>query len=490
MIRIPAELASSKPLLLPVEVRTPETLRGLRAFNAEIARVGQLRDEVVFGIGDSAIFEETGACNISLPEGLSPGLYKLVSFRIKNVPDQDGVEVTGQDFTELLDRSAAFYGCLHFLISESGRSGADVTELANAAYKQRDSVVEEPQVTPRALLLTAPRKFVGFLLCHGTALHGRQDLRGISIIPYGNGLDYSPLQKAASEFTRMMWDSEIERDPQIAADFERQTGTCAILFHQVLALDATDALDYITRQGDDVVTVLGLERGFKPIPFGAFVYDGRSYTGNFFYGRYTGNLLAPFSPGAVGASVEHYLQKIRKFPRARLLLESYVEAAAERDTAFRYLRFWALLEMIAKDAVTSDSDNILDAHGNAIVNDRGQVITTRGAAAKVYKYLFDRGVGQSHQSYEGKYFFVEAQRPPPAGAQVDELLTMWAIVGALYEIRNSVAHTGTFSLDMSAPPNSRLALASRFYQQPHDLLFQFLKSNTWIATLSEINTAT
>jgi len=303
-------------------------------------------------------------------------------------------------------------------------------------------------------------------------------------------LDYDPLLSSASEFTLRAWGFAIAHDPRIAEDYARQTTTCAVLFHRVNASDETDALSYVANQAEDVVTIIGLDRGFKPVPFAAFVFDGVNYHGHFYYGRYTGNLLSPFNPGQVGASIEKYLPKIRKSPRARLLLETYAQATSEKDYAFRYFRYWALLELIAKDVVASDTENIFDAQGNIINDSFGKAVTTRGAAAKVYKYLFEAGSGSTSASVDNGSasltFHIETNTPVQANPS-DEVFSMWSVVGALYETRNQVAHTGTFVPEVNAPSGSRLALASRFYNHPSELLFRFLKDETWVATLRELN---
>lgn len=484
MISIPPELPLATPLALAITCDAPPELRGRRGFNAEAYRVGELRDELAGGVGASADFADGTICTMPLPENLQPGLYKLTSFRVQQSPPQ------GEDYVELLDRSGPFQGCLHFLITEDGESGASPTDAAEAAYAAREALIASPHITPQALLMKQPTACSGFVLCHGAVLHTRQDLKGISLVPYGNGLDYSPLLQSASEFTNMAWGFAVAHDPRIADDYGRQTSTCAIFFHEVRAANAADALKYVAAQAEDVITIIGLDRGFKPVPFATFVYDGANYHGHFYYGRYTGNLLAPFSPGQVGQTIETHLPRMRKSPRARLLLETYAEATAERDYAFRHLRYWALLELLAKDAIPSNTDNIYDAHGHMIVDAQSQPIKTRGAAAKVYKYIFDGGTGATSSGYsegsEQKTVHIEAQNPsqPNAG---DEVLSLWEVVGALYEIRNQVAHSGTFIPDANAAAGSRLALASRFYRHQSELLFRFLKGETWLATLRELN---
>jgi hypothetical protein len=122
MISIPRELASDARLLA-IEINLPAGLRGTRCFNADVFRVGELRDDLVGGVGASINFDETTIYEMRLPDNLALGLYKLTSFRVEKAPPDEA------EYVELLDRLGPFGGCLHFVISESGKTGEDPSRL-------------------------------------------------------------------------------------------------------------------------------------------------------------------------------------------------------------------------------------------------------------------------------------------------------------------------------------------------------------------------
>lgn len=482
-ITIPKIVLLTKPLVLEISCPTPPELWGPRSFQAEVAHVGKLRDELACALGASHNFGQNSFYSMTLPDSLEPGLYKLISFRVQAEPP------SGEKYIELLDRSSDYQGCIHFQIV---RSLADTKEplrqTVRQAYDHRAKIIAQPHFTSSGLLHLRPQKYTGFVLCYGAILHAHQSFVGTSIIPYGKGLNYRSLLQSANDFSLNFLGFSIADDAGIARDYASQTSTCAIVFHDIRAANEDDALSYIATKSSDVITLIGLDRGFKPTPFAAFVWDGRNYKGHFMYGMYTGNLLAPFA-GQSGARFDALLPVMGRSPRARLLLETYAEATAERDYAFKHLRYWTLLELIAKDSIQTNTDNILDAHGTVIVGNDGKPILTSGAAAKVYKYLFDGGAASQTGSYPDngvqKNYQIEAQTPIVRTEDV-EVYTLWDVIGSLIEVRNHVAHTGTFVPSTSAQTGSRLWLASKFYKHPTSLLFMYLQDQTERAVLREV----
>jgi hypothetical protein len=76
------------------------------------------------------------------------------------------------------------------------------------------------------------------------------------------------------------------------------------------------------------------------------------------YSGYRGNMLLPMLSEFVSLRIEKLLPKLMSSPWARLLTSNYAEATAELDHGFQYLRFWSLLELIAKAHVISDRQHV------------------------------------------------------------------------------------------------------------------------------------
>jgi hypothetical protein len=457
-----------------LDVELPQKHREVRSFQASVMRVGKIRDEVIFSIGSHHDFTATGRIQWQMP-AQPPGLYKISSLRL--APDNDA-DAAAQ--VEILTYP------LHFRLYDGADTGSDPEDDAKAAYAEREVLVRTPHYAAGSALLKRPNKYLGFVICSGALVHLRQDILGLSLIPYGHGLSYNELLKTTNEFAAQLG-FQVNDDPAIARDYALQTPLTAIVYHEVRSPSANEAVDYIVAHSNDIITILGIERGFRPTPFAVFVWDGTDYSGHYLYDRYHGNLIAPFSPGQIGEWIERYLPKLHA-PRSRLLLETYAQATTEKDRGFAFLRYWALLELIAADLVTSDNITIVDARQRPIMDASGKTIKTKRSSAKVYKYIFDAGFGAASIGYEEagqpKMIQIEAQAPAPPNVGA-EVLTLWEIVQALYEIRNQVAHSGAFVPDHNAA-NARVRLASRFFRHQTDLLFSTLKSHAWMAVLREV----
>ena len=111
------------------------------------------------------------------------------------------------------------------------------------------------------------------------------------------------------------------------------------------------------------------------------------------------------------------------------------------------------------------------------------MIVTRGARAKVYAHLMAMGVPGSHASLEdGTQVYLEGDRPAPGDAA--EVISLWDQLGAMYAIRNSVAHTGEYTPISGRSVGAEEALAARLY--PSLSLHQNLRELARLAMHQEL----
>lgn len=471
-------------------------LSGPHCINVDVFRVGKLREELIFGIGkDLGASGEPFTFSISSP--LNDGLYLIPSVRaIEQLPPppdwepQQGPPPPSMgEQHQLLDPSAEFGGALPFKV-EDGLVSFDqavlIAELRNA-YAAREALITTPMRTTAGTLLTGP-VFTVVIFCMGALIHNRQHLEGLSIVPYGNGLSCEAIAGAVNEFIFPHFQQQLTDLSNAQATYSQQTPLFAVVYHKVIGTTREDAEQFCQMHTTDLCTILSVERGARPSPFASFVSGEGSGTVRLFFEGYRGNLLAPMSPGEHAERIERDLPRLFRSRRARLLMETLAQAISERDLPFAYFRYWAALELVAKGSILQDDLPIFDAHGAQITGQNGAPVFTKGAASKVYKYLFDAGMGGANHSFSSgdlhQAISIEAHIPSvQPGATI---LPMWNVVGALIEIRNSVAHTGSFIPDPLAPAGSRKALAAEFYEHPTNLLFSFLRSMAEIAVLREI----
>jgi hypothetical protein len=455
-LKLTALSPATKPcLILQKESSWPQVLHNL---NIQACRLDVLRDEFVWlGGGNCDLAIEQEHVLDGWPE-MAPGLYKIASVRCAT---SFGV------FQELMNSDAEYGGALFFEIADHpDPSNASLEVRVREHYRQREIALTAPIVTKAALLRRDPIKVTGVVFGVGTAVHQQQDLRGISIIPYGQGMSYEALRTAVNQFLtpRLGW--TVNHDQRTAEHYAGQTPTFVIVFHELHAVDQQDAMLHMRNYAININTILGVIRGATPRIFALYVTNGKFCNGGFEYDNYRGNLLAPMT----STEISHYIERLQlrmNNPRTRLLLELCAEAVREPIRDFQYLRLWTLLELMAKDAVKSKKEAIVDHEGKPILDKNGKRIFIEHARSKVYKYLFDLDYG-----------------PQKIG---DEEVSLWKVLGAAYEVRNSVAHAGTFRPDIRAEPGSSLALASAYYGQTFDCIFDCLNWITWACVMRETN---
>jgi hypothetical protein len=194
-------------------------------------------------------------------------------------------------------------------------------------------------------------------------------------------------------------------------------------------------------------------------------------------------MLSPMLNESVDLQIEDLLPKLRSSSWARLLTGNYAEATAELDYGFRYLRFWSLLELIAQKHITSDQQRIVRPDGSQILWPSGQPVATRGARAKVYAHLAAVGAPASNETFaDGTQVHFEGNQPAPPGSA--EIVPLWEHLGAMYGIRNSIAHTGQYIPDTAAIPGTYETYAARFY--PSGSLYRNLRELARVAMYREL----
>jgi len=460
--------------------------RGPTMLSVDIVRLGPLRDQFAAS-GGVEYSGDSETVDFSAPVDLVQGFYAVTSLRrSEHRPAPPTIMAPSQPPPqhELLDRTAEFSGRLFFKV-EDDRIDFDQAMLLDqirSLYARRPLLIGAPLHTDAALAHAQPSVFRVVIFCSGAMLHNPQDLEGLSIIPYGEGMDCGSFMAAMNAFLEPNFGRRV--DPlgahDIAQAYAGQTPLFAVVFHSLHALNAGDASAHARGVAADICSILASERGAAPSPFGNYVSGPHGESIAFYLTGYRGNLAPPMTASQHAERLERDLPKMARSPRARLMIQTLAQAIAEQDRSLKYLYYWMVLELAARAAVTSDSEQIFDAHGQIITRPDGQAVATRSARAKVYKFLFDNQMGAASYSYDpaGKTLNIEAQDPWPPGPS-SEIIPLWEIIGALAAVRNAVAHTGAFLPDSNAKPGSPEALASRFFRSsPYDLLLSFLEGQS------------
>jgi hypothetical protein len=446
------------PVVLPDPGVVSFTLTGLPSelhqcqLEIRIARVELLRDHLAaWRSGPAEAVAGELAANIELISPVKSGLHSLSLVRVRS-PD-GSQEVAGPE--GILGLPA------YFRVSSDLATGPVTEADLHSAGRAREEAIQSEMVTPAANGANSLVYSV-HIFCAATLVHAEHHFKGFSIYPLQNALAEESLRRAMNAFTQRRLGITLRRDEALSAAYRQSTPAFVLTLHRVRAVSHDDAVLYALTHAEQIAIILGIERGQKPSAFGFLTQQGPIVQHAYIYPGYRGNLLAPMLNEFVDLQIENLLPKLRSSSWARLLTGNYTEATAERDHGFQYLRFWSLLELIAAKHVTSDRQNIFRPDGSLVLWPSGQPVFTRGSRAKVYSHLTAIGTPASNETFaDGTQVHFEGSQPAPAGSA--EIVSLWEHLGAIYAIRNSIAHTGQFIPDAAATPGTDEARAARFY---------------------------
>ena len=332
--------------------------------------------------------------------------------------------------------------------------------------------------------------FTAAVLVSGLLIHNPQHCEGYSLIPFGNGLGLETFMNAANEYVST-FGAKFETNPEMVREIGNANPLLAIFFHRVFGATEDRVKAEILERAREITSAIAFDRGHVPRPFAIITSKVGVSNLGFFYDPFHGNMLAPFSSSEIGEVVERLTTKMARSPFAKLLIELVNQANAERDAGFKYFRLWAIVELLAKRAVNDSTLNIHRPDGSIILRTNGKPYITQNALACVYKYLFDSGAMTTrgtHQTIQGQCSLLIEGSEPAAFGPDDRSVSLWNFLGAVYAVRNAIAHEGRFVPDRTRELDHPIGLASNLieYPIPHFLLHEF-KQRVDIAVKRELN---
>lgn len=370
------------------------------------------------------------------------------------------VEVRG--FTDAHGDEVPFHPTLHLEPSgdgewtSGGQAEAEKARLHDLRTARFFIVLTAPTATPKddhfKVLMVADN-------LHLTVTHR---LPGIGVTRLENVTLGSDVPQVINDLLPQLgFEGTIEPTAWIASTQTRRP-SAAIVFHDVLAPSAQEAVNFARNEAMRLVDLLAYRRGAKPRLIAGVVGRlegaGRiTLVGAWPEGDgYTGNLLGGFISGEDPYSLLHQWESIERQPRVRLWLSLYADALADGRWEYRLFRCLNLLEGIATEVVPPGRQ-IADESGATRLQDNGRPYTTREARGKLFELV--RVVSDATET--AKESFAVA----PAGGNAD----LWEDTSIWLEIRNAVAHTGAWARPEGEAPSTRQArVEAALSQRGHD----------------------
>jgi hypothetical protein len=255
-------------------------------------------------------------------------------------------------------------------------------------------------------------------------------------------------------------------------DFKLGNPLFAVHIENLKAKNLGDALEFANNYALDIASLIGIERGERPSRCAVFIADESGFSLHPISDEYRGNIAPPLL-NQQAVLLERYLPVLENSLRARLDLELYAQALAERNYGFQYFRLWSLLELIAARHVRSDRIEIAGPDGRSILDSAGRRQTTKIASAKVYQYLFASKLEihfQLWKHHDGRQVIMPGTTLLAEDSNI-KILSLWDAVRAVNRIRNFVAHTGYFQPDEGSTNEVHVNASKIFLSQPINMSF-------------------
>ncbi|MGU3449675.1 hypothetical protein [Methylobacterium sp. 391_Methyba4] len=436
----------------------------------QIYRILELRDHwsATFSLGAVGPGFQPSTLSIS---DMEPGLYKIVRAGTRMM----------QDPTRLVEHELS--GQLHFdyPITKSDELASreiDRIQAARAAIVTQEIAVGTPP--QRSPIFTTVIYFSGIRLDHPFVLPG------VNIYPIQEPLGPEGIEQPLSSDLRSTLGVDVAFADAIRDEYKSDNRVFGVKFFSLKAASMDLAKKYAEDRAEQIAMLISLERGEKAKHCGTFISDGRSYAFYPLFDGYRGNMAAPMFSDEHAARVLQYQPIIERSEYAKLLLTLLNEAVGERVPSFQYWRCWLIIEQISKKHVTSDALVLTHPDGSQILNNAGKPAKTAGARGKVYKYLIDTAwpeMSLLKPDASGMPPLVEGAQPVTPGAGQTKIL-LWDALGAVYSIRNKVAHTGHATRSAQPSPEEILAIA---LSEDGPFLMSFLYRLTANAVWREVN---
>jgi hypothetical protein len=159
-------LPANKPAKLLLHLSDVES--DVTGVAVTIMRIGELRDDWVFGTNAKLKKGKAAECEIEL-SSFEPGLYQVAEV----TPDKGGSQ------TIILGEPAVRHVDLYFIIDDGSLGGSDPTDLASKIYEQRTNKHRAQLITDSASKsMGASAQYKAIIFFSGVPLHHVQQLKG------------------------------------------------------------------------------------------------------------------------------------------------------------------------------------------------------------------------------------------------------------------------------------------------------------------------
>lgn len=289
------------------------------------------------------------------------------------------------------------------------------------------------------------------------------DLPGIQLKPLMPGAGGQPEIELINAILPEMGFNSV-----LALHGARSTPKAIAFLPAVQASSFEAAADHAVRQTSVIFDLVGLNRHSAPRLAAAAVgtrqADGsiQLVNGTSLLPGYSGNLAGGFLSGEDAHNLDSQWNAVTSDPRIALWLRLHNEGSSDRRWDYRVFRAFNLLEGIAREVIPKKTP-VLDASGLPRLLDDGNPYTAKHARGVVSLLL-----GRCAAPWQG----LAPASPLPGDAIPDQF---WDHLGLWVEVRNRVAHAGSWVHPHGATPRASWLAYDSELRQP-DVFDGFLRA--------------
>ncbi len=380
----------------------------------QIALVGSQNTEWWMSSGGKLEADGDGY-RVSCPSltGLPLGLYQLTSVEFRSPgsgPTHAGPSEFGLQLFEVSDTP-----------DQPRRASDDLLLIFQRIIEAREASFHEP-------FGAGPQEFSVFVLFKDVLITSRMRLGNYELMP-GDGLRFESELVCVDAFLEAVCGSELSNDGKTIDAWGRPEPTAYVHFPVVRANNAENARELAEQEVDLLIALLSLHRGGAGAVF-ATVVVGQPPPGLSLWVYppvYRGNLVGGAISGEEPSAIADGISRLRASEPARLYTTLFREAIREEIAAFKYFRFWSLLETVARDQAYVDKPK-KDWQGTVLKTRSGADQRIQDTAEElVFELLRDRLSGSiAETGLAANLQF----------SKISDLVSIW------YRRRNCLGHGG------------------------------------------------
>lgn len=468
-----------------------DLLKKVTNISINISRIDKQRNYFVLGFGSAPnISSSIAQASKSIPDNWKEGLYLISNIKLitDDAPENSICIVPSKDIADLF---FWYSGDQPLELSEQ-----ELTEKINQLNDERGQFMNSELISSNVTEANESSDYKVLIFAVGCLVHSSQIMKGYTLHPLGRGYDYNHMLEAVNSFVTPKHGIKLEPVDSIKQSFSSSTPLFVIEYKNVKAIDHNDAGQFCTLLSEKIFTILAYEKGQRPNHFASLIIDSKSNESwqAFHFPGYSGNLVSDFNPSSTADALERILPKIDSSPWIDLLMRTYADAESEQNPNYACLKFWSILEMVSKKEVTDNNIELTYPNGEAIYDFGGNIVKTKSALGKVYKHVLDSRIPSSiiNNGANGNKIIFETYDDAEKNPNFDEkttLIKLWETMSALYQIRNSTAHSGKFDYDAAKIGNAREQLAAKLWVLEYQTFLTEIRNILKFIVSKELNNA-